>query len=293
LSGTDLKNLDLPEKIIVGLIRRDTSENDLEGNPTKKLIFPHGNDTILSGDEVTFIGATEAISQIHEFFNITQKEIKSIVIAGGSLTCLYLAKLLEPFNIDIRIIEKDFSRCRELADRLPHATIMNHDASDLDFLSNEKIGQADIFVACTNHDEVNLFTSLLSKEVGCENSVVVLSNTAYIPIAAWLGFRYTASPRISATNQILSQLFSGKVNSLISIYENQAEIMEINVSMNSRVVGIPLSELGPYLPRDLLIVMIQNRGRIMIANGDRIISPGDTVILVTSPKHINELEKIF
>jgi trk system potassium uptake protein TrkA len=63
--------------------------------------------------------------------------------------------------------------------------------------------------------------------------------------------------------------------------------------MDSKVVGIPLSELGPLLPKDFLIAMIQNRGRIIVARGDRIISPGDTVIVVTTAKHAADLEKIF
>jgi len=80
---------------------------------------------------------------------------------------------------------------------------------------------------------------------------------------------------------------------VVSFYENQAEAVEINVSMDSNLVGIPLSDLGPLLPKDFLIAMIQNRGRTMIARGDRIISPGDTVVVITSPKHIHELEKTF
>jgi trk system potassium uptake protein TrkA len=47
------------------------------------------------------------------------------------------------------------------------------------------------------------------------------------------------------------------------------------------------------MPKDFLIAMIQNRGRIMVANGNRILSPGDTVIVITSPKHAPELGKIF
>ena len=69
--------------------------------------------------------------------------------------------------------------------------------------------------------------------------------------------------------------------------------MEVNVSQDSPIIGIPLSQLGPLLPSDFLIAMIQNRGRIMIANGNRIISAGDTVIVITSPKHIEDLENIF
>lgn len=286
-----LKTLELPSNVLVGLICRETlaKKQIIE----KKVIFPHGNDSIYAGDEVTFIGRTDAISEIHRLFGIPQKTIKSITLAGGSLTAFNLARLLEDYPIDVRIIEKDYDRCCLLAELLSHATIMHHDATDIDFLHAERIGHSDLLIACTNNDEVNILCALLGKEVGCDDVLVMLSNVNYISIAAKLGLRHVVSPRICATNHILSQLISGKVISLVSLYENQAEIMEINISTNSRVVGIPLSDLGPYLPRDLLIVMIQNRGRIMMANGNRIISPGDTVIVVSSPKHMNDLGKIF
>lgn len=292
-SGHDvtLKTLELPSNVLVGLISRNGSDKKLASS--KKVIFPHGNDSILPGDEVTFIGRTDAISEIHRLFSIQQKIIKSITLAGGSLTAFNLARLLAGHPIDVRIIEKNYDRCCLLAEHLPHCTIMHHDATDIDFLQSERIGHSDLLIACTNNDETNILTALLGKEVGCDDVLVMLSNINYIPTVARLGLRHTVSPRISATNHILSQLMSGKVTSLVSLYENQAEIMEINVSMNSRVVGIPLSELGPYLPKDLLIVMIQNRGRIMMANGNRIISPGDTVIVVSSPKHVNDLSKVF
>lgn len=288
-----LKDLELPKQLIVGLIRRIIADPTYEQLNQRQTIFPHGDDKILAGDEVTFIGATEAMPQIYDFFKIPQKKIKTVVIIGGSLIGFYLAKLLHQINIDVRIIEKDYQRCIFLAEQLPDTTIMNHDGTDLEFLTIEKVGHADLLIACTNHDEVNLFVSLLGRLVGCNQSHLILNNAAYIPIASWLGFRHVTSPTMIATNEILAQLFSGKVTSLISLYENQAEIMEIKVSEHSKVVGIPLYELGSVLPKDLLILMIQNRGRSMIANGNRIISPADTVILVTSPKHVHELESIF
>ena len=200
---------------------------------------------------------------------------------------------LEHRNIEVRLIEKDYAKCCLLADQLPNCRIINEDATNLEFLRAEKIGRADIFVACTRKDETNLLTGLLAQQAGCQDVVVMLSNTSYVPLLSQLGLNFSVSPRISAAHHILSQVLSGKVTSLISLYENQAEILEIEVSLNSRIVGIPLSELGQLLPKDFLIAVIQNRGRIMIAHGNRIISPGDTVIVITSPQHVQELEKVF
>lgn len=286
-----LRELELPKGIIVGLVRRFTQEG--KGESVRQVIFPHGNDRILPKDEVTFIGETEAISELHHFLGIKHKPIESVVIIGGSLTGMNLAKLLEGRDVDVRLIEKDYNKCRSLAEMLPRTTIIHQNGTNIDFLRSEKIGTAEVLVACTGSDETNLIVGLLGKELGCDDAVAILSNTSFSPLAAKMGITHAVSPRISAADHVLSLITGGRITSLVSFYDNQAEIMEVNVSMDSKVVGIPLSELGPLLPKDFLIAMIQNRGRIMAAHGDRIISPGDSVIVITSPKHVPELENIF
>jgi trk system potassium uptake protein len=287
-SDIPLKDLNLPNGVIIGLIKRGDHSQGIQ-----KVIFPHGSDFIFPGDEVTLIGETETVTEMHQFFGLKQKGIKSVAIVGGSMTSLNLARMLESRKIGVRLIEADYERCVYLAEQLPVCSIIHHDGTDLDFLRSEKIGTAEVFVSCTNNDELNLLAALLGKEVGCENVIAILSNPSYISLAGKMGINHAVSPRISAADHILSQILSETVTSLVSFYDNQAEIMEVKVSVDSKVVGIPLSELGPLLPKDLLIAIIQNRGRIMVANGSRIISPGDTVIVLTSPKHVSELEKIF
>lgn len=286
-----LKNLDLPKGVIVGLIYR---EEALEGGKSKKqVIFPHGHDVLLQNDEVTFVGETESMQELNHFLGVKPKGIKSVAIIGGGITGLNLAKMLEARQLSVKVIEKDHDRCQVLAEQLPQSTVMNHDGTDMDFLSAEKIGASEVLVACTANDEVNLLAALIGREIGCQEVVAVLSNTNYGNIATGLGINHAISPRVSAADHILSQILSGTITSLVSFYDNQAEVMEINVSSDSKVVGIPIAQLGPLLPKDFLIAMIQNRGRIMVANGNRIISPGDTVIALTSPRHIAELEYIF
>lgn len=278
-----LSKVALPAGVMVGLIYRGG----------KDLIFPHGEDRLLPGDEVTFIGETEAIDAMPEFLGVQRKAIQSAVLFGGSLTALHLARLLEMRNLGVRIIEKDYDRAAYLADALPKTTVIHQDGLDIEFLKSEKIGITDLFVACTKHDETNLFATLQAKEAGCRDVLMVLANRDNLPLLGKLGIGHVVSPVVCATSRILSQASTGTVNTLVSLYENRAEIIEVNVSPGSQLVGIPLSDLGHLLPEDFLIAMIQNRGRIMVANGNRIISPGDTVILITSPQHVPELENIF
>ncbi len=277
-----LSELDLPEGIMVGLILREN-----------QVIFPHGAEVILPGDQVTFIGQIEAVIKVHEFIGLPQSESKSVVIVGGSLIGLHLSKMLESQEIGVRLLEEDYDRCVSLSEALPNTTIMNHNALDLDFLNAEKMGEASVFVACTKSDERNMMSALLGKEAGCQDVVAVVSNPSYTPLVNRLGITHSVSMRLLVSDHILSQIFAGTVTSLISLYENKAEVMEISVSQDARVVGIPLSELGPLLPKDVLVALIQNRGRIMVAKGNTVISPGDTVIVIADPKHVPEFEKIF
>jgi len=280
-----LYKLKLPEGMMVGLIYR--------AEPQPQVIFPHGNDVLQPGDEATFIGEADAIEDLQKIMGEKSHPIQSVVIVGATLTGMHLARLLDRRNLNVRLIEKEYEKCVELSDQLPGITILHHDATDADFLRSEKIELADLVVACTRHDEVNLLVAQLCKEFDCRDVLAVLSNASFAPLLNRYGIRHVSSPRLSAANRILSHLYTGTVTSLISLYDNKAEVLELMVSADSRIVGIPIGELGPLLPRDFLIAMIQNRGRIMVANGNRIVSPGDTVIVITSPQHVSELETIF
>ena len=282
-----LRDLKVPEGMMVGLLRRPAADGK------KRVIFPHGNDSIHPGDEVTVIGETDVVSDVHYFFGSSQRVMESVVIVGGSLTALNLASILERKGVAVRIIEHSAERCRMLAERLTHAVVICDDGTSLDVLQTEKVDRADLVVACTEKDELNIMVALLAKEAGCPDALIMMSDTHYTPLVEKLGISHTVSPRISAANRILSLVREQTVTSMVSVYDHQAEIVELQVSSDSQLVGIPISELGPQLPKDFLIAVIQNRGRIMIANGNRILSPGDTVCVVTHPKHINDLERVF
>lgn len=291
---TRLCDLSLPEGMMVGLIRRSaTPEGGGEHTPARKIIFPHGNDVIIPGDEVTVIGETDVVADVHFLFGSAQTMVSSVVIVGGSLAAVNLSRMLEGRGVDVRIIEKDRTRCAELTTELPRTTVIFGDGTNIDLLMSENVEKADIVVACVNHDEINLMIALMAKEAGCDHVAITLSDMRYTSCVEKLGIRFTASPRLSSANKILALTRVETVSSMVSLYEHQAEIIELQVSPDSKVVGIPIAELGPQLPRDFLLAVIQNRGRIMIANGNRILSPGDTVIVVTNPKHIDQLEKVF
>ena len=278
-----LNALDLPKELIISLIRRKN----------KEIIFPHGEDHLLPNDEVTVIGETKVMHNLHDIFKCGVRKVKSISIVGGSAVALKLANILERLNIKTKIIEKNKERCNELADLLPHSTIINQDGSSLEFLEKEQVKHSDLFIACTEDDKANILISLLGKQVGCKKVLSLLSDISLGPMLRELHINFSLSEKVNIANKILSIIHAEKIISIASLCDNQAKVLEIKVSPDSEMIGIPLSDLKSELPKKLLIAAIENKGRIMIGKGNRVISPNDTIILITSPEHINELQNIF
>lgn len=282
VSLKEKEKLSLPPNIMVALIKRGET-----------IIFPHGNDVIQPNDEVTFIGETDAMDFLYDFLKIKAVFPRSAVIVGGSLVGIELAKRLVHKQIKVTIIDKNFNKCRILSEILPTCTILYHNGADYSFLQSENIGSADVFIACTREDEVNFLASSVASDLGAKKVLLSLSDTHYLPLLKKLNIHQSASPRITAANRILSIAREKKVASMVSLYDSRAEVLEVKVSSDSKIAGIPLRHLGKEFPNDFLIAVIHSRGEVFVADGNRVLSPGDTAIVISHPRHIAEIKRLF
>lgn len=278
-----ISKLRLPDELIISLIKR----KDIPP------IFPHGSDVIKAKDEVTIIGEAHAMQDLHKVFYTPKQNVHSVVIAGGSAIAVNLASLMEKQEIKVKIIEKREARCHELAELLPKSTIVNQDATDLNFLTNEQIKETDTFIPCTTRDEKNILLALLAKEAGCQKIVSLISDTKLSPILEKLSIKYSFSEKLNTINKIISILHAESIVSVASLCNDEAKVLEVKVSLDSKLVGIPLADLKGHLPPDMLIAAIENRGQVMIGKGKRMISPNDTLIIITSHKNLPTLKDIF
>ncbi len=282
--GACIRDLRLPEDLIAGLIRRKLADGE-------KIIFPHGDDHILPGDEVTLVGEAKVMHQLHEIFHFPAFRIRSIVLFGGTAIAEHLAYFLAHQRVAVRIIEANERRCEELAKKLPHTTIINRDGSDPQLFRSERIQDADAIVSCASDDGTNFLIAALSKELGCKKTIALINDASYSSILEKAGVVPALSAQVNVANRILSIVHEETILSVASLCQDQAKIVELKVSPSSKLVGIPLSDLK--LPGDLLIAVIESRGRVMIGRGNRILSPDDTVIAICPPHQIPQLPTYF
>jgi len=276
-----LAELELPEDLLVAAIIRD-----------KKLIIPSGDTRLKEGDKISIIGKTEAIENGTDFF-CTKSRISAekVVLLGGGEIGFSVAKFLEEQNISVVLIEWNKSRCQTLAENLKEAVIINGDGTDIDVLKQEKIWEADVFVAASKRDEVNLMSGLLAKELGSKKTIAIVHRPDYLPVYEHLGLDATISPRRFAANKILKYVRTGEVVSVTDIELGKGEILEFSVPGGSKVVGKKLK--GLKIPRGAIIGAVAGRRGVIIPTGNDIVEAGDTVIVFTTPKVRPKVENLF
>ena len=288
--GKPLQDLQLGDDLLVGVIRRKKREGSHE---EQTIIFPHGSDELMSGDEVTFVGETGAMLNIASRFGLFSGKVQSAVIAGATPVTIHLSKILRDHEVSVKVIEKDLKLCESFARGRSDITVINQDPSNLSYLLSERVEESDVFLSCTDSTEFNILTASLAQEAGCANVYTLVSDLRHAHLLKRLGIEYALSQKESVASRVLSFIHSESAVSMRTLYENQAVIMEVKVATGTQIAGVPISDLGKLLPKNCLIALIENRGQIMIAKGDRILAPGDTVILITSPEHITQLREMF
>lgn len=281
LAGKSLKELHFlhpGEKVLIPAIFR-------EG----RIIIPGGEERILADDEVFAVTETGNVERVVGFFGYKAEKIKRVMIAGGGRIGFYVAKYLEEQGVNVKIVERNEERCEEIAAELEKTVVLAGNVSDKELLAEENISDTDCFIAVTNDDEANILSSLLAKQMGARKVITVLNSPSYISLISKVGIDVPISPRTTTVSSILQYVRKGKVLSVTSIHEEDAEAIEVVALETSDIVNRPLKELKE--PKGAIIGAIEREGRVIIPRGEDMVLPGDKVLIFTQRSSIPDVEK--
>lgn len=188
-------------------------------------------------------------------------------------------------------------RCEALCELLPRATIVCGDGTDKELLQEEGLSRFEGFAALTNIDEENILLSLYAKKVGKMKIVTKINRIAFDEVIRELDLDTVIHPKNITAEHIIHYVRSMKnslgsnVETLYKIIDNKAEALEFVIRNKSRVTDIPLQDLR--IRKGILLACINRAGKIIIPRGSDMVLTGDTVIVVTQQKGLNDIEDIL
>lgn len=281
LAGVRINTLDSSKYVIVAITRKN------------RTIVPSGSDSIYAGDHIYVVANTHDMPEVLRSIGIKRHRVENVIILGGGRTGCYIAQILEKkrLPLNIKIIEKDPKRAREVSYLLKNALVINGDGSDLDLLESENVGQADIYIAVSNDDKLNLLSSLIARNLGVPKTIAKVKRSDIMPLMQQVGVDVVFSPRLLTAGAILKYIRRGDIISVTVLGEEHAEMIELVVQPKSIAADKELSKIR--FPRGSVLGAIVREDAVIIPTGKSIIRAGDKLMVFTLPTSIHKVEKLF
>ena len=276
-----LKNISLMElrnvvkcKVLVCAVLRDG-----------EAIAPRGDFVLQEGDRIFVTAATSELAMLLKNLGIITHRVRKVLLCGGGKVSYYLASLLEKGKIDVRLLEKNYERCVELAEDLPDTSVVHGDCSNMNVLEAQGFEQCDALVTLTGLDETNMIVALYGEKRGVRQIITKISREENNSIANELTLGSVINPRELCSNHIVRYVraMENQVGAAISVHaiaDGKAEAVEFLVDSATKHCGVPLKEIK--LKKNVLMAAITHGTRTQIPSGDSYFQKGDSVVVVTS-----------
>jgi trk system potassium uptake protein TrkA len=102
-----------------------------------------------------------------------------------------------------------------------------------------------------------------------------------VTLLAGVGIDGAVSSRLSAANEILRFVRRGRIHSVVTFQDSEAEALEVEVEPTSRIVGQTLRDI--HLPRDMIVGGIIRDDKAFVPRGESRIKTGDRLIIIALP----------
>lgn len=257
------------------------------------LIVPRSSDQLITGDLAYVICDRGHVRRTLGLFGHEEPEATRIVIAGGGNIGFFVAKTIEErqARTKVKMIENDRNRAVRIADELNRTVVLNGSSLDQQILVEADIQDADLMVALTNDDQVNILSSVMAKRLGCKSNLALINSPAFLDFTRTLGIDAHVSPRAVTISRILQHVRRGRILAVHSVQQGAAEVIEAQALETSPIVDKELRELD--LPHGIRLGALYRDGEVLRPHGDSKIKTGDRVVLLARAEAVRHVEQLF
>ena len=259
----------------------------------QKILVPRGDDILHEGDRIHLIAQTKEMREVEKMLGFHTPRVEHITILGGGRTGYYLAQILEQSRpeLQIKVIEKDLMRARQISAKLKHTLVIQGDGSDYQLLQDESIGNSDLFVAVTDDDKINVLCSLIASNLGVKKAICQVKRTDIMPLVEQIGIDTILSPRMLTAGVILKYLRRGDIISVTVFGDDRAEMLELLAQPGSSAVNKELRHIR--FPSGSVIGAVMRDDKVIIPDGNFQIKAHDRLMVFSMLKSIHKIERLF
>ena len=212
-----------------------------------------------------------------------------IIIAGAGEVGTHLAKLLARENFDILLLEEDAEKIKNLESSYDLITHVGSPTSITD-LKETGIHKADLFIAVTPLESVNMTACMLAANLGAKRTLARINNYEYLQpenreFFNKLGVHNLIYPEVLAAREITEGLKTSWLRQNTSFCKDALILLGIKVRANAIIVNQRFST-GFFDHEKYRIVAIKRANKTIIPVGSDMVLANDIVYFITTKKHL-------
>jgi len=257
----------------------------------EQVLVPKGDTVIEAGDHIYVLLPASSLGEFLMFVNPEVKLPKKIVIYGATIIGIHVARTLLGKNRELLLVEEDPELAKDVAGALADVRVINGSACEQDILTECGIEVADVFIAATNNDHLNLISSMLAKSLGAKTSIISAQQQDYTTIVDALDIDAIISPHSLAVEQILRLVRGKGVSAVTKLLEGETEALELVPEEGAAVTKGPLKTIK--FPKNSIVGAIYSGDEVVLADGDSHIKAGERVIVFCHEAAVKKLQGLF
>lgn len=214
-----------------------------------------------------------------------------IIIVGCGKVGLTLAEQLNNEGHDITVIDKDGIKLRTVTDNID---VMGVEGNGAIYQVQIEAGikNADLLVATTNSDELNMLCCLIAKKAGNCHTIARVRNPEYSNeiryIAEELNLSMSINPELAAATEISRLIRFPSAIKIDPFANGRAELMKFIIPEDSILNNMQVYEVVPRLHCTILICAVERGQEVIIPGGSFTLKSGDKISFVGSQSEVTE-----
>ncbi|MDU6558839.1 MAG: Trk system potassium transporter TrkA [Streptococcus sp.] len=204
-----------------------------------------------------------------------------IVLVGGGKVGFALCRSLVAEKHDVVLIEQDEAVLDHIVSRFDIMGFLGNGA-DFAILEQAGVQECDIFIALTEHDEVNMISAVLAKKMGAKETIVRVRNpeysNAYFKEKNILGFSLIVNPELLAARAISNIIDFPNALSVERFSGGRVNLMEFVVKDSSGLCQMPISDFRKKFG-NIIVCAMERDHQLMIPSGDITIQDRDRIFV--------------
>lgn len=212
----------------------------------------------------------------------------NIIIVGDGKVGATLVEHLSKEGHDVVVIDRDPKVIEQMVNSYDVMGICGNGAN-CEIQLEAGVDSADLFIAATSSDELNILSCLMAKKAGAGHTIARVRNPDYLKQLPFfkdaLGLSMIVNPEYDAANEIAKVLRFPNAINIETFYRGLVDLVEIKIDEGNPLCNMQMTDIFNKFGIKILVCAVQRKNEVIIPRGDFIFKAGDR-IHITAPRGV-------